>query len=62
MKPTINVSLRVPIEQARLMRKAARIRGQPLATFVRQAAFDVAAEIALRDVQPTEAPQRVTHL
>lgn len=59
MKSTVNISLRVPTEQARILKRAARIRGLALATFVREAAFDVAAEIAMRDVQPKEAAQRV---
>lgn len=42
MKATINVSLRIPTAQARLLRRAAEARGMKLATYIRDVAFAAA--------------------
>jgi len=53
MNSTVNIHLRVPLEQARILKRAARREGKKLATFVRDAAVKVAAEIHDEQVNAT---------
>lgn len=48
MKPTINVSLRFTVAEARIIKRAARLDKKKLATFVREAAGHL-ARIRLAD-------------
>lgn len=56
MNSTVNVHLRVPLEQARLLKRAAKLDGKKLATYVRDAAVEVARERVLM-VGPVEITQ-----
>ena len=49
MKATVAIHIRVPPEQVRLMKRAARMENKKLATFVRDAALACAAERVVRD-------------
>lgn len=51
MTATQTIQIRVPVEQAKLLRRAARVRGIKLATFVREASVASAAEVVLRGSQ-----------
>lgn len=44
MKATINVSLRIPDDQAKVIQKEAKRQGLPLATFIRNVAYMAALE------------------
>ena len=47
MQTTVNISLRVPTAEAKILTRAAKRLKQPLATFVREAAVRVAKETTL---------------
>ena len=44
MRTTVNISLRVPTAEAKILTRAAKRLKQPLATFVREASIRVAKE------------------
>lgn len=44
MNSTVNVHLRVPLKDARLLKRAAKLEGKALATYVREAAVRDAKE------------------
>jgi uncharacterized protein (DUF1778 family) len=59
MQTTANISLRIPSDQARLLKRVAKRHGVKLATFVREAALRVAAECDVRDNQLEDAAKTV---
>lgn len=57
MKATYNISLRVPADQAALLRRAARRQRKPLATFVRERALASAVDFLHEVGDPMVKPR-----
>ena len=51
MNASVSIQVRLPVAQARLLKRAARLLGKKLATYVRDAAVEVATEDVARNAE-----------
>ena len=57
MKATINLSLRIPKDQARYIQRAAKNLGKPVATYVRERAIAAAVDYLYEIRDPLVVPK-----